>query len=79
MPLYNNPNRPAPVRVERHRSKLRSFQFKIKYEPGHLNPSDYGSRHPPPPRAYTHTEKEEFGVEDDSIIKSGQADHGRGG
>merc|ERR1711867_170527 len=27
VPLYNNPSRPAPVRVERHRSKLRSFVF----------------------------------------------------
>ena len=27
VPLYN---RPPPVRVERHRSKLRSFQFKTK-------------------------------------------------
>jgi hypothetical protein len=53
IPLYNNPTRPAPVRVERHRSKLRSFQFKLKYEPGKSLPCDYSSRHPPPPRCYT--------------------------
>ena len=48
VPLYNNPNRPAPVRVERHRSKLRSFQFKIKYKPGHLNPRlQAGTHHHP--------------------------------
>ena len=75
VPLYNNSTRPAPARVERHRSKLRSFQFKMKYEPGRLNPSDYSSRHPPPPRAYTQSEKEELGVEeedDDAVIQVGR-------
>ena len=44
--LYNSPNRPAPVRVDRHRSKLLAFRFKVVYSPGHQNPSDYASRNP---------------------------------
>ena len=62
--LYNSPNRPAPVRVDRHRGKLRNFRFKVVYEPGNTSPADYGSRHPNPPREYTETEREELGVED---------------
>ena len=44
--LYNSLNRPAPVRVDRHRSKLLAFRFKVIYEPRHQNPSDYTSRNP---------------------------------
>ena len=44
--LYNNPARPAPTRVERHRGKLRQFGFTVKYEPRDTSPADYGSRHP---------------------------------
>ena len=65
IPLYNNPTRPAPVRVERHRSKLRSFRFKLIHQPGKTNPADYGSRHPPPPKTYTLQEKQDLGVEDE--------------
>merc|ERR1712130_247246 len=50
VPLYNNPSRPAPVRVERHRSKLRSFVFTTIHLPGRTIPCDYASRHPPPQR-----------------------------
>ena len=65
VPLYNNPGRPAPVRVERHRSKLRQFDFKVVYEPGRTSPCDFGSRHPPPARQYTELEKEELGIEEE--------------
>ena len=36
VPLYNNPTRPAPVRVERHRAKL-------IHQPGRTIPCDYAS------------------------------------
>ena len=62
--LYNSPNRPAPVRVDRHKGKLRNFRFKVVYEPGSTSPADYGSRHPNPAREYTETERQELGVED---------------
>ena len=62
VPLYNSPNRPAPLRVERHRSKLRQFDFNLIYEPGSTSPCDYGSQHPPPPREYSKEEKEEWGM-----------------
>ena len=63
--LYNNPGRLAPVRVERHRSKLRQFDFTLTFEPGSTSPCDYGSRHPPPSRQYTPQEKEELGIEEE--------------
>ena len=56
--LYNSPNRPAPVRVDRHKGKLRNFRFKVVYEPGSTSPADYGSRHPNPAREYTETERQ---------------------
>ena len=65
IPLYNNPSRPAPVRGERHRGKLRSFRFKTVHQPGRVIPCDYASRHPPPARSYTSQEKEELGVEEE--------------
>ena len=65
VPLYNNPSRPAPVRVERHRSKLRQFDFKLVYEPGTTSPCDFGSRHPPPVRRYMALEREELGIEEE--------------
>ena len=63
---YNTPNRPAPVRVERHISKLRGFRFKVRYEPGNTSPADYGSRHPPKPRKYSEEEKTELGIEEEN-------------
>ena len=63
--LYNSSNRPAPVRVDRHRSKLRNFRFTVGYEPGITSPADYGSRHPPPARQYTRLEREELGIEEE--------------
>ena len=63
--LYNSPNRPAPVRVDRHKSKLRSFRFKTVYEPGTTTPSDYGSRHPEPDRKHMKDEREQLGIEDE--------------
>jgi hypothetical protein len=65
VPLYNNPARPAPVRVERHRSKLRQFDFKLVYKPGTTSPCEFGSRHPPPARQYSELEKEEMGIEEE--------------
>ena len=63
--FYNSPNRPAPVRVEQHRSKLRGFRFRLLYESGNKSPCDYGSRHPPPDHDYTKQEREEQGLEDE--------------
>ena len=61
--LYNTKGSPLPVRVAKHISKLRGFNFTVKYEPGKTTPCDYGSRHPPPSRKYSKQEKEEYGVE----------------
>ena len=51
------------MRVAKHKSKLRGFNFSLTYEPGTTAPVDYGSRHPSPKRAFTPMEKENLGVE----------------
>ena len=63
VPFFNNPNRPAPTRVERHRSKLRCFNFTMKYESGKTTPCDYGSRHPEPHKSLSKEDRDQFGVE----------------
>ena len=76
--LYNSKGSPLSVRVAKHISKLRGFNFTVKYEPGKTTPCDYGSRHPPPTREYSKQEKEEYGVEekDDMEIIVNRVDHG---
>ena len=63
--LYNKPNRLAPARVDRHRSKLMAFNFTVKYEPGLTSPCDYASRHTPPIKTYSKEEKERYGIEEE--------------
>ena len=65
VPLYNIHSRPGPVKVDRHKSKLRAFTFKVVYEAGQSTPSDYGSRHPVPDRMHTEEERVELGIEDE--------------
>ena len=43
--LYNS-KKELPARVAKHVSKLKSYQFKVVYQSGSKNPSDYGSCHP---------------------------------
>ena len=38
VPLYNDPKRPGPMRVDRHRLKLLAYDFDVVHEPGKLNP-----------------------------------------
>ena len=64
--LYSSHSRDLPVRVAKHRSKLRGFNFKVKYEPGITTPADYGSRNPPPKKIYSEEEKEDLGVEEEN-------------
>ena len=63
--MYNSVSKTLPMRVAKHKSKLRGFNFSLTYEPGTTTPADYGSRHPPPKRNYTATERENLGVEDE--------------
>ena len=46
--IFENPNSNCPARLERWRLRLQSYDFQIRYRPGHDNPSDYTcmSRHP---------------------------------
>ena len=57
------------MRVAKHRSKLRSFYFKVRYEPGAKNPSDYGFRHPPPLKKYSREDKTKYGVKEEEDSK----------
>ena len=48
IPLYNNPRKQAPARIENHRLKLQQYRMTVRYEKGCTNPTDYNSRHPLP-------------------------------
>ena len=64
LPNLYNTNRQAPTRVERHKGRLGSFQFRVQYVPGTQHPCDYGSRHPDPvPENLTKKEMEDMGIE----------------
>ena len=63
--MYNSHSKEVTVRVARHKSKLLAYDFTVTYQPGVVNPCDYGSRNPPPAQAYTEEEKEELGVEEE--------------
>ena len=65
VPLYNNPKRKRPSRVDSHCLKEQGFDFTVMYEIGHSKPCDYNSRYPPAPREYTPQEKE-LGILDSS-------------
>ena len=62
--MYNNPGRPAPHRVDRHRGRLGAFDMKVEFVPGDKHPCDYGSRHPQPlPDNLTKQDREDMGIE----------------
>ena len=63
VPMYNSHSKSLPVRVAKHKSKLRGFDFDMIYEAGTTTPSEYGSRHPHSRRHYSEVEREELGVE----------------
>ena len=46
LPLYNRCKPDMPARILRHKLKLQGYNYKLIYEPGANNPSDYLSRHP---------------------------------
>ncbi|KAK3716437.1 hypothetical protein QZH41_016846, partial [Actinostola sp. cb2023] len=45
VPIFNSPTSQASVRIDNWRLKLQSFDFKVIYSRGDLNPADYISRH----------------------------------
>jgi hypothetical protein len=50
--MYNSYSKSLPVRVAKHKSKWRGFDFDMIYEAGITTPSDYGSRNPPARKQY---------------------------
>ena len=34
IPIYNSPDKPKQLRIDRHRTKLPPFQYDVVYEPG---------------------------------------------
>ena len=62
--MYNNPSRPAPHRVDRHRGRLEAYNMKVEFVPGDKHPGDYGSRHPAKlPKNLTKEQREDIGIE----------------
>ena len=60
------PNRkPKQLRVDRHRTKLLQYDYKVSYQPGSTTPSDYGSRHPPNTNKFSSRQKQEWHVSDE--------------
>ena len=69
LPLYNTPQRPKQMRVDRHRMKLAGYDFKVEHVAGAKMPCDYGSRRGCPKlRQYTQEEMEDLGVEENDEI-----------
>jgi len=69
VPMYNGHSKSLPFRVAKHKSKLRGFDFQLRYEPGVTTPADYGSRHPPPKHTYSNIEREDLGIEEEEDAK----------
>ena len=46
VPLLNNPQKKAPMRIERMRIKIMGYDYQAEYRPGKDNPADWGSRYP---------------------------------
>ena len=63
IPIYNSPNKPKQLRVDRHRTKLLPFQYDVVYEPGKETPCDYGSRHPPECAKFNEQQIKEWCIE----------------
>ena len=64
VPIYNNQRKPKQLRIDRHRTKLLPFQYKVIHEPGKDTPSDYGSRHPPPSNLFSDDQISNWAIED---------------
>ena len=70
LPSLYNTTRPAPHRVERHRGRLRAFQFMVQHVPGNQMPCDYASRHTNPlPKNMSKQEMDEMGIETEETDK----------
>ena len=71
--LYNSNSRDLPVRVAKHRSKLRGFNFKVVWEPGTTTPANYSCHNPSSMAQYNKLEKDKLGIEDEEeTLKSCQ-------
>ena len=46
--IFNNPRHETSLRLQRILVRMMDYDFKVKYQPGKYNISDYTSRHPVP-------------------------------
>ena len=75
LPMYNTHSRTLPVRVSKHKNQLAAFDFKVLFEPGARNPSDFSSRNTEKYREYSKEDKERLGVENDTDNAEGLIHH----
>ena len=77
LPFYNDLNKTAPVRVNKHRNKICDLSFTDKYLKGREVPADFSSRHPNPIDNLTKEEREQLYIddgEDNQIMRVMMAD-----
>jgi hypothetical protein len=69
LPFYNDLNKPAPVRVTKHRNKICDLTFTDKFLKGEVVPADYNSRHPRPIDHLSEEEREQLHVDDGEDVQ----------
>ena len=69
LPFYNDLNKPAPVRITKHRNKICDRAFTDKYLKGQEVQADFNSRHPLPIDHLTQEEREDLYIDDGDDIQ----------
>ena len=69
LPFYNDMSKVAPVRINKHRTKILDLKFKDKYLPGKEMPCDHTSRHPRSIEGLTTKEKERLLLDEGDDIQ----------
>ena len=69
VPIYNEPTRPASLRINKHRSKVIDLVYTDKYLAGSKMPADFASRHPAPISKLSAAEREDHMVDDGNDIQ----------
>jgi len=68
LPLYNKIKENMPPRVKHHRIMTQGYNYKVLYEKGSTNPSDFLSRHPQMDRVIRDEADEQWDIDVDTMI-----------